>query len=198
MHATQIGYEQQYQVRSPDGTIIWLGGAIITGVYLVKNASTTVPWIAGAPIVPDSSIVVAGEYNTGTADPLVVILAGLGSTTNSSIGYLGVSITPCPATVTTGAVTRDGKGLVAGLGSIAAVNVLDATGGNGHGPTALGGTLGASTTAQVAYQIAAAAGTAGATGTVLGSTIKVTAAIGANASPTGYLGFAAGVLIGGA
>jgi hypothetical protein len=181
MHESQIGYEQQYQVVGADGTVLWVGGAIINGVYRMQNAGAA--WIAGHAIAPSASTVIAGNYNPGTSDAFVVSLYGVIAPATTPVGYFGVALQPAPVSTTVPAPLA----LVAGVGSIAPVQMTAAAG-------ALGDALIVSGTAGVCTTLAV--GQAAPTvGKILGVCVKAGAALGTASTPTGYSGFVAGVLV---
>jgi hypothetical protein len=181
MHESQIGYEQQYQVVAADGTVLWQGGAIINGIYRVQNAGAA--WQAGNAISPSASTVIAGQYNPGTSDPFVVALYGVIAPTSAWPGFLGVALAPAAVSTTVPVPLA----LVAGVGSIAPVQMTSAAG-------ALGDALGGSATAGQCAVAGAVGGTAVVVGKTLGVCVKAGATL-TNSAVSGYSGAVAGVLV---
>ena len=183
MHTSHIGYEQQYQVKGPDGTILWQGAAIVGQSFRLINAGAA--FLAGHCVAPHANIVVAGNYNPGTSDALVAALYGVIAPATTGIGYLGVALTPAAVSTTVPAP----QALVASEGSIVPVQMTSAAG-------ALGDVIGISGTAGVCAVVAAmGASTVRLWGRTIGTCIKAGAALGTAATPTGYSGFVAGVIV---
>lgn len=171
MHLNYMNYEQQYQLRSAAGTIIWQGTAIVGIPYLVENTDTTA-FAGGVAVIidtTDANVTLGRDQNAGTSDPDVVRLCGLNVASASSVGFLGVATGPAAATK---------RGLVGGPGTITTVRTTSAA-------IAIGDHITGSATAGLCAKLTPAT----TAGVRLGMCIKANAQIGS-------LGvYAAGVLV---
>lgn len=194
MHTTQIGYGTNWQVKGPDGRVIWEGQYIIGQAFMVSNAlaANQAGWYPGTPIIQTSTSTIGAAYRLSSTDAVDLVLAGVIVASTSSVGFLGVGLTVVAATpATIPPFYPYPAGLVASVGSICPVNMVSSAG-------AVGDVVGGSATAGLGGVIAAAGATAVVNGKGLGVIIKATADNGATSGVDGAGGagrYTAGVLI---
>ena len=171
--------EQQVQVRGADGSILWVGTAVVGVSYIgiSSEASATavmgegVRWDATGGVLPRQETTAAGA--SPAADlPMSLNLAFVRSSAGTGdVNFMGVTLEPVAAAK---------RGLIAGAGSLVTV-ITTAT------ALTLGFKIGSSATAG---QMAAVTSST-TLGTVLGIVFKINTA---GATGTGTTGFA-GVLV---
>lgn len=175
MHLGAINYEQQYQLKAADGTVIWQGTTIFGVPYLITNSGASA-LAAGNIVAPDGPNITLGrDQNLGTSDPDVNVLSALIAPTNNVGGNLGIAVVPIPI---------GGRGLVAGPGSLTTCRMTSAA-------CAVGTPIITSATAGLGAAAATRSATVPAYGAVVGMCIKANAQIGTSGN------YAAGILVGG-